>query len=505
MPRSHRFPTRRTLPRVSHKLYPLELISTFFPRRRHFRFRYRHEHDINSRRRVPGESFERVVRFFGFFYFYFVLYLLLLEECDGNIASDSVLPRHRRHKTSSRRRRSQTRRAKQRAFSSFFKNAPKSGGVCVCGGRQHPRFFYALRRHRHHPSSSPHPLVFVLSLLSFNDERERKKEKKLRDRIFYLGCTSLTEPKPLFSLLFSLFFWGSVFWINFRQNLARTLTTLASIITMSGVGILTISTRTTSFSRCVSSSSASACCVNTTNKTVSLRSFKNSSSSSWREQRRGKFRKGDEEDDDVGVHNEKRNRVRTRAMFGGDAMMMPPPASGGGVSTNNAPEIERVEMLKQRNRSNVFDIADASSLSLAAPPAVLMSETPPEIETVAPNLMEEDSLNIATAPDVVVQSSIKDAMALIQAEEREAKIASGEIVGTLFRLFSFPFVAFFFLFSLAFVFLRLLHRRSTVIWAIHSVPLSQHFYCAATSTLGPRARRLTIGYLFRWIGVRRNV
>jgi hypothetical protein len=119
--------------------------------------------------------------------------------------------------------------------------------------------------------------------------------------------------------------------------------------------------------------------------------------------------------------------------------------------------------------------------------------------------MEEDSLNIATAPDVVVQSSIKDAMALIQAEEREAKIASGEIVGTLFRLFSFPFVAFFFLFSLAFVFLRLLHRRSTVIWAIHSVPLSQHFYCAATSTLGPRARRLTIGYLFRWIGVRRHV
>ena len=280
---------------------------------------------------------------------------------------------------------------------------------------------------------------------------------------------------------------------------------------MSGkVGILTISTvRTTSFSRrCVLSSSfsASARCVRT-NKTLSLRSFKNfsSSSSSRREQGRRKLRKGDEDDDDVGIRDEKRNGVRTRAIFGGDAMMMPPPDAGGVVSTNNAPEIERVEMLKQRNRSNVFDIADASSLSLAAPPAVLMTETPPEIETVAPNLMEEDSLNIATAPDVVVQSSIKDAMALIQAEEREAKIASGEIVGTLFRLFSFPFVAFFFLFSLAFVFLRLLHRRSTVILAIHSVPLSQHFYCAATSTLGPRARRLTIGYLFRWIGVRRNV
>ena len=303
-----------------------------------------------------------------------------------------------------------------------------------------------------------------------------------------------------------------MFWINFRQKLApRTLvTTLASIITMSGgVGILTISTArtTTSFSRCfLSSSSASARCVRT-NKTLSLRSFKNfsSSSSSRREQGRRKLRKGDEDDDDVHIRNEKRNGVRTRAIFGGDAMIMPSPDAGGVVSTNNAPEIERVEMLKQRNRSNVFDIADASSLSLAAPPAVLMSETPPEIETVAPNLMEEDSLNIATAPDVVVQSSIKDAMALIQAEEREAKIASGEIVGTLFRLFSFPFVAFFFLFSLAFVFLRLLHRRSTVIWAIHSVPLSQHFYCAATSTLGPRARRLTIGYLFRWIGVRRNV
>ena len=286
--------------------------------------------------------------------------------------------------------------------------------------------------------------------------------------------------KPLF--LFSVCFLD-----KFHAEIGtRTLTTIA-ITTMSSVGILTISTRTTSFSRCVSSSSASACCVNTTNKTVSLRSFKNSSSSSWREQRRGKFRKGDEEDDDVGVHNEKRNRVRTRAMFGGDAMMMPPPASGGGVSTNNAPEIERVEMLKQRNRSNVFDIADASSLSLAAPPAVLMSETPPEIETVAPNLMEEDSLNIATAPDVVVQSSIKDAMALIQAEEREAKIASGEIVGTLFRLFSFPFVAFFFLFSLAFVFLRLLHRRSTVIWAIHSC-LSVNIFIVQLHRLSDRER-----------------
>jgi hypothetical protein len=357
-----------------------------------------------------------------------------------------------------------------------------------------------------------HILSYVLfvSLRSFMTNERKKKRKNPRDKIFFcLGCTNLRRTKTSFSL-FSLL-WFFVFWINFRQKLARTLvTTLASIITMSGVGILTISTvRTTSFSRrCfLSSSSASARCVRA-NKTLSLRSFKNfssSSSSSRREQGRRKLRKGDEDDDDVHVRNEKRNSVRTRAIFGGDAMMMPPPDAGGVVSTNNAPEIERVEMLKQRNRSNVFDIADASSLSLAAPPAVLMSETPPEIETVAPNLMEEDSLNIATAPDVVVQSSIKDAMALIQAEEREAKIASGEIVGTLFRLFSFPFVAFFFFFSLAFVFLRLLHRRSTVIWAIHSVPLSQHFYCAATSTLGPRARRLTIGYLFRWIGVRRNV
>ena len=355
-----------------------------------------------------------------------------------------------------------------------------------------------------------HILSYVLfvSLLSFMTNEKRKKEKIRETEIFLFRVYKPNRTKTsFFSLLFVS--WSLVFWINFRQKLARTLvTTLASIITMSGkVGILTISTRTsTSFSRCfLSSSSASARCVRA-NKTLSLRSFKNfSSSSSRREQGRRKLRKGDEDDDDVHVRNEKRNSVRTRAIFGGDAMMMPPPDAGGVVSTNNAPEIERVEMLKQRNRSNVFDIADASSLSLAAPPAVLMSETPPEIETVAPNLMEEDSLNIATAPDVVVQSSIKDAMALIQAEEREAKIASGEIVGTLFRLFSFPFVAFFFLFSLAFVFLRLLHRRSTVIWAIHSVPLSQHFYCAATSTLGPRARRLTIGYLFRWIGVRRNV
>ena len=358
-----------------------------------------------------------------------------------------------------------------------------------------------------------HILSYVLfvSLRSFMTNERKKKRKKRRDERFFLfRVYNPNKNQNLFFLFFFLFFfWSRVFWINFRQKLARTLvTTLNAIITMSGVGILTISTKTTtSFSRCfLSSSSASARCVRT-NKTLSLRSFKNfsSSSSSRREQGRRKLRKGDEDDDDVGIRDEKRNGVRTRAIFGGDAMMMPPPDAGGVVSTNNAPEIERVEMLKQRNRSNVFDIADASSLSLAAPPAVLMSETPPEIETVAPNLMEEDSLNIATAPDVVVQSSIKDAMALIQAEEREAKIASGEIVGTLFRLFSFPFVAFFFLFSLAFVFLRLLHRRSTVIWAIHSVPLSQHFYCAATSTLGPRARRLTIGYLFRWIGVRRNV
>jgi len=55
MPRSHRFPTRRTLSRVSNKLYFFKLISAFFPRRGHFRFRHGHEHDVDSGRRVSGK------------------------------------------------------------------------------------------------------------------------------------------------------------------------------------------------------------------------------------------------------------------------------------------------------------------------------------------------------------------------------------------------------------------------------------------------------------------
>ena len=56
-------------------------------------------------------------------------------------------------------------------------------------------------------------LIFLVyfeaaNLLSslFYDERTRKKKRKKteRQRIFCLGFTTLTEPKPLFSLLFSL-------------------------------------------------------------------------------------------------------------------------------------------------------------------------------------------------------------------------------------------------------------------------------------------------------------
>ena len=63
-----------------------------------------------------------------------------------------------------------------------------------------------------------------------------------------------------------------------------------------------------------------------------------------------------------------------------------------------------------------------------------------------------------TAPAVVVQGSIKDAVALFQAEEREAKIASGEIVGMFMCLLPLSFFCPF-LYTSFF----LLHRRSTVI------------------------------------------
>ena len=47
--------------------------------------------------------------------------------------------------------------------------------------------------------------MFVLSLLSFNDERERKKEKKLRDGIFLFRVYNPNRTKTsFFSSFFSL-------------------------------------------------------------------------------------------------------------------------------------------------------------------------------------------------------------------------------------------------------------------------------------------------------------
>ena len=146
-------------------------------------------------------------------------------------------------------------------------------------------------------------------------------------------------------------------------------------------------------------------------------------------------------------------------------MPMTPSSSSSDVA------IERVEMPKQRKNSAaafVFDIADSAADAMNAP-AIEIVQQPSGDElssSFSSNEFVEDAASTTSAPDVVVQSSIKDAMALIQAEEREAKIASGEIVG------AYPFSFSSLRFCLVLV---LLHRRSTVIWAIHSVPLSQHY------------------------------
>ena len=126
------------------------------------------------------------------------------------------------------------------------------------------------------------------------------------------------------------------------------------------------------------------------------------------------------------------------------------PSSSSSSSSDVA--IERVEMLKQRKNSAaafVFDIADSAADAMNAP-AIEIVQQPSGDElssssSFSSNEFIEDAASTTSAPDVVVQSSIKDAMALIQAEEREAKIASGEIVG------AYPFL--FLLFdSLSFVF-----------------------------------------------------
>jgi len=130
--------------------------------------------------------------------------------------------------------------------------------------------------------------------------------------------------------------------------------------------------------------------------------------------------------------------IRTSAMISSDHAM---PMTASSSSSDVA--IERVEVLKQRKNSAaafVFDIADSAAAAMNAP-AIEIVQQPSGDElssSFSSNEFVEDATSTTSAPDVVVQSSIKDAMALIQAEEREAKIASGEIVGAypfLFLLF----------------------------------------------------------------------
>ena len=130
--------------------------------------------------------------------------------------------------------------------------------------------------------------------------------------------------------------------------------------------------------------------------------------------------------------------IRTSAMISSDHAM---PMTASSSSSDVA--IERVEVLKQRKNSAaafVFDIADSAAAAMNAP-AIEIVQQPSGDElssSFSSNEFVEDATSTTSAPDVVVQSSLKDAMALIQAEEREAKIASGEIVGAypfLFLLF----------------------------------------------------------------------
>ena len=120
-------------------------------------------------------------------------------------------------------------------------------------------------------------------------------------------------------------------------------------------------------------------------------------------------------------------------------MPMTPSSSSSDVA------IERVEMPKQQRKNSaaafVFDIADSAADAMNAPAIEIVQQRPSGDElsssSFSSNEFVEDVASTTSAPDVVVQSSIKDAMALIQAEEREAKIASGEIVG------AYPFSFFF--------------------------------------------------------------
>ena len=151
------------------------------------------------------------------------------------------------------------------------------------------------------------------------------------------------------------------------------------------------------------------------------------------------------------------------------------------LGPNGGNALERVQMQRDNRNAKVnralvvFDIADvaaAPEIEIIAPSSrsdeesmIGESEEFPtaslfdEIkDAMGDDVASPDAEETTTAPDVVVQSSIKDAVALFQAEEREAKIASGEIVGTFMCLLPLSFFCPF-LYTLFF----LLHRRSTVI------------------------------------------
>ena len=116
--------------------------------------------------------------------------------------------------------------------------------------------------------------------------------------------------------------------------------------------------------------------------------------------------------------------------------------------------------------ASLFDeIKDAMGDDLGFSPDAEETTTGPDVvvqssieDATLENEFPSPDAEETTAPDVVVQGSIKDAVALFQAEEREAKIASGEIVGMFMCLLPLSFFCPF-LYTSFF----LLHRRSTVI------------------------------------------
>ena len=130
-------------------------------------------------------------------------------------------------------------------------------------------------------------------------------------------------------------------------------------------------------------------------------------------------------------------------------------ASSDAEETITAPDVVVQSSMEDATLENEFPSPDAEETT-TAPDVVVQSSM--EDATLENEFPSPDAEETTTAPDVVVQSSIKDAVALFQAEEREAKIASGEIVGTFMCLLPLSFFCPF-LYTLFF----LLHRRSTVI------------------------------------------